>query len=57
MAMLNLEEPTCIEFTKFLLTKGADVNLGDVGNVTPLHILAAYKPTADNNLDGKAKLA
>lgn len=57
MAMLNLEEPTCIEFTKFLISKGADVNLGDVSMVTPLHILAAYKPVADNNLDGKGKLA
>jgi ankyrin repeat protein len=57
MAMLNLEEPTCIEFTKFLISKGADVNLGDVNMVTPLHILAAYKPVADHNLDGKAKLA
>jgi len=44
MAMLNLEEPSCIDFAKFLLDKGADVNMGDVDMTTPLHILAAFKP-------------
>lgn len=43
MAMLNLEEAGCVEFSKFLLDKGADINLGDINGVTPLHILAAYK--------------
>lgn len=42
MAMLNLEEPNCVEFAKYLLDKGADPNLGDVDSRTPLHILAAY---------------
>jgi ankyrin repeat protein len=30
MAMLNLEEPNCVEFAKYLLDKGADPNFGDV---------------------------
>lgn len=47
MAMLNLEEPNCIEFAKFLLEKGADINMGDVDGTRPLHILAAYKYVAD----------
>lgn len=41
--MLNLEEPNCVEFAKFLLDKSADPNLGDVDKASPLHILAAYK--------------
>jgi ankyrin repeat protein len=40
MAMLDIEEPKCVEFAKFLIEKGADVNLGDVDKTTPLHILA-----------------
>jgi ankyrin repeat protein len=41
MAVMNLEEPNCVDFVKFLLDKGADPNMGDVNKVTPLHILAA----------------
>jgi len=56
--MLNLEEPNCVEFARFLLDKGANVNLGDVDQVTPLHILAAYKyKPFDNNLDAKRRAA
>lgn len=40
MAMLDIEEPKCVEFAKFLIEKGADVNLGDVNKTAPLHILA-----------------
>lgn len=42
MTMLNLEEPSVVEFAAYLIEKGADVNLGDVNQRTPLHILAAY---------------
>lgn len=57
MAMLNLEDSGCVEFAKFLLSKGADVNLGDVELVTPLHILAGFIPEPDESKEGKAKLA
>jgi ankyrin repeat protein len=56
MAMLNLEDSTCVEFAKFLISKGADVNLGDVEFVTPLHILAGYVPEPDSDKEGKARI-
>lgn len=43
MAMLDIEEPNCVDFAKFLIDKGANINLGDVDQTTPLHILAQTK--------------
>jgi ankyrin repeat protein len=41
--MLNLDDESVIDFAKFLIEKGANVNIADVELRTPLHILAANK--------------
>jgi len=41
--MIDLSEPSCVNFAKYLLDKGADPNIADVDGNTPLHRLAAYK--------------
>lgn len=39
--MLNLENENCIELIKLLISKGANVNIGDFKTKnTPLHIIA-----------------
>jgi ankyrin repeat protein len=43
MNMIDLSEPSCVNFAKYLLEKGADPNVADVDGNTPLHRLAAYK--------------
>ena len=43
MNMIDLSEPSCVNFAKYLLDKGADPNIADVDGNTPLHRLAAYK--------------
>lgn len=43
MNMIDLSEPSCVNFAKYLLDKGADANIADVDGNTPLHRLAAYK--------------
>jgi len=43
MNMIDLSEPSCVNFAQFLLDKGADPNIADVDGNTPLHILASYK--------------
>jgi len=43
MNMIDLTEPSCVNFAKYLLDKGADPNIADVDGNTPLHRLAAYK--------------
>lgn len=56
MAMLNIEDATSIDFAKFLLDKGADLNMGDVSQVTPLHVLARYTFNLDATiLDKRAQ--
>lgn len=50
MAIMNIEEPTCYDFTKYLISKGAGVNICDVNKATPLHILASCKPQADRQI-------
>ena len=39
MNMMDLSDPSCVEFTKFLLEKGADPNLTDVQGNSPLLLL------------------
>jgi ankyrin repeat protein len=41
-AMMDLSDPSCIDFTKFLLEKGADVNMTDVEGNCPLVLLAPH---------------
>ena len=43
MNMIDLSEPSCVNFTQYLLDKGADPNIADVDGNTPLHRLAGYK--------------
>jgi ankyrin repeat protein len=40
MTMMDISDSSCIEFTKFLLEKGADVNMTDVEGNCPLVLLA-----------------
>lgn len=54
MALLNIEDNSCLEFTKYLIDKGADVNMGDVEKESPLHVLARTKPQLDHTLKSVA---
>jgi len=49
MTMIDLSEPSCVNFAKYLLDKGADPNIGDLDGNTPLHTLAAYKINYNRN--------
>ena len=40
--LVNLSETSCIDFTKYLLGKGADPNMADFSGNRPLHQLAGY---------------
>ena len=55
MVILDIGEPNCVDFARFLLNKGADINLADVDQATPLHVLAAtkYKRQHTHNIDEK----
>jgi len=47
MALLSIEDSNCLEFTKYLIGKGGDVNMGDINKESPLHVLARTKPQFD----------
>jgi ankyrin repeat protein len=42
MNMMDLSDPSCVDFTKFLLEKGADPNIKDVQGNCPLLLLAPH---------------
>ena len=47
MSLMNIAEASCFDFTKYLLDKGANVNMADVNSESPLHILAKTKVSLD----------
>jgi hypothetical protein len=51
MALMNIEDSSCLEFIKYLMDKGADVNMGDVDKRRPLHVLARTKPKLDEEIE------
>ena len=55
MNMIDLSEPSCVNFAKYLLDKGADLNIADVDGNTPLHRLAAYKVRVQDERFKKAE--
>ena len=42
MALVDLTDDEVVEFVKFLINKGANVNTQDLDGNTPLHLLALY---------------
>jgi ankyrin repeat protein len=42
MALFDLRTDDVVDFVKFLITKGANVNTSDLNGDTPLHLLASY---------------
>lgn len=42
MALVDLTDDEVVEFVKFLINKGANVNTQDLDGNTPLHLLAVY---------------
>ena len=55
MNMIDLSEPSCVNFAKYLLEKGADPNIADVDGNTALHRLAAYKVRVQDERFKKAE--
>jgi len=43
MALFDLSTDDVVDFVKFLITKGANVNTSDLTGNTPLHLLASYQ--------------
>ena len=42
MALVDLTDDEVVEFVRFLISKGANVNTQDLQGNTPLHLLAQY---------------
>jgi ankyrin repeat protein len=42
MALVDLTDDEVVDFIKFLISKGANVNTADLKGLTPLHLLATY---------------
>ena len=49
MNMMDVSDPSCIDFTKFLLEKGADPIMSDLHGNTPLNLAAAHMFSYRNN--------
>ena len=48
MALFDLSTDDVVDFVKFLITKGANVNTSDLNGDTPLHLLASYSSKLSN---------
>ena len=52
MALVDLTDDDVVDFIKFLISKGANVNITDLQGNNPLHLLATYS-TKLNSQDSK----
>lgn len=48
MALFDLSTLEVVDFVKFLILKGANVNTSDLNGDTPLHLLANYSSKLSN---------